>query len=796
MRELKLSTAYDFHINFITLELREIQRSSINFTSSAEVLVDSSHLQFQTNPLITDTNRIVYSLLEYPRYGNVYLNNEKLRVGQTFTQKDIDEHKVRYTHLRRAFSAIEDKVNFKVTAPQCHDVETSMFLRYDPSESILPERVENVHVMEGDIALLRASRMNYHDFGVTSLSFNLTEKPRHGCLTIYNDSIPVRYNTTYFTSEELMRQTVFYVHDDSETTHDSLEFLAISTDNTDFMYVGAIYVEIDLKNDNKPIRVNRKILHVVTKSEKLITRAELFFTDDDLNTKPANIIYNVKQISNGKIFRINEPMYQINRFSQQDIDDEKIVFKHHGDKSGRIDFQVTDGELRTDDELVIQAGHAYVNLLLSKGTVVQSNRTVGLTANEIDVETNVFANASDVGYTVIEKPKYGVLLKFNQEISSFDKEDLLHKLISYKHIGLTSKEDQFKLRVNVRGAEDTGTFMVKIFPEIFWEPLTVFHNSTVYVEEATSVVLSRKNLEIGNPDIPASRITYYVKEWPKNGYLEVQNYEDSMDKEDDDLNPYHLVKHFEQSVINDGHVYYVQSMPNQTHDKFVIDVTNSIIWLRNLTVNIVIEPDKLYVGAKNLTVPEGKSVILQESYFYAETPYFAGKITDYKITEKPRHGSIIDIKNNHIKKFTNKELNGREIFYKNNGDEVSIDHFKMVVKAGEKSSESFKVWVNILPINDEKPVVVNKMKFTVWQGGSITINNNILASVDNDTQPTDLMYDIKNIKNGYFSLDESPGVEIRNFSQEMINTRKILFTHTSKRLLIKFFNFSYTIRIV
>lgn len=727
---------------------------------------------------------IVYSLLESPKYGNVYINHEKLKVGQTFTQKDIDEYgRFRYRHFRHAYSPIEDMIKFKVTASQCSDVTTSLDFFYHPSDSIIPERVENIHVVEGDRTPLRVTRMNYHDFGVTSLSFNVTEKARHGCLTVYNDSLPLRYNTTYFSSEELAHQLVFYVHDDSETTNDSLEFLAISSDHTDFMFVGAIYIEIDLKNDKKPVRMNRKIFHVVSKAEKLITKADLLFTDEDLNTKPANIVYNVKQISNGKIFRIGELMYQINQFSQQDIDDEKILFKHHGDNYGRIDFQVSDGELRTDDDLEIQAGHAYVKLLLSDRTVVQSNRTVVLTTKEVDVETNVYANASDVGYTVIEKPKYGVLLKFNQEISSFDKEDLLHKLILYKHIGLSLKTDQFKLRVNVRGAEDTGTFTIKVFPEIFWEPLTIFHNSSIYVEEATSVILSRKNLEIGHPDIPSSNIIYYIKEWPKNGYLEVQSFEEFAGEDDEDFHT-HLLTHFEQNLINEGRVYYVQSRPNQTHDKFVIDVTNSISWLRNLTVNIIIEPDKLYVGVRNLTVPEGKSVIMHESDFYAETSYFAGKITDYKVKEKPKHGSIVDSKQNHIKKFTYKQLSNREIFYKNHGDEVPEDYFEMVVKAGEKSSEPFKVWINVLPINDEKPIVVNKTRFSVWQGGSVIINNEMLAATDNDTQSTELVYDIKNVVNGYFSLDESPAVEIRNFSQEMINTRKILFTHTSK--LFKF----------
>ncbi|XP_058794987.1 chondroitin sulfate proteoglycan 4 [Phymastichus coffea] len=791
VREVHFRDTYDFNITFITLELLEIQRSSVDFVNSAEVVVDSRRIKFQTNPLVTEAALIVYSLLKTPRFGHLYLANERLMIGQTFTQEDIDNGRLRYRHYRRAFSPIEDRIEFKVSAPQCQDVSTSLNFSYEPmKESNLAfEGAEIIRVMEGQKVPLSMARFDYRHFGVTSLSFNLTMRPRHGCLSLYEATLPVVLNITHFTLEELNRRAVFYVHDDSETKEDAFEFLAMSTDDTDFMYIDRVNVQVELRNDNSPKRINKRIFHVVTNSEKLITRSDLLYTDDDLNTKPSDLMYHVKQLSNGLLHKLNNPSVKIDWFTQQDIDNEKIVYRHHGNMYERIDFTVSDGELFSNGDLEIQAGHAYVKLMLHKGAVVQTNRSVLLSAKDIDMETNVFANNTEITYHVKERPKYGVILKYGKETWNFNREDLIRQHVVYKHVRPPNREiveDKFQLKVTVGEAYDSGEFGIKIYPEIYWEPLIIKHNSTIYVEEATSVILNNKSLAVGYPGIPSNKITYHVRQWPRYGYLEVQSYEN------DDFDEFNtnLVKHFGQNLIDEHHVSYVQSTPNQTHDVFLVDVSNGITWSRNLTVNIVIVPDKLYVAARNLSVLEGKSVILQDFDFYTVTPYFAGKITEYTIVEKPRHGNMMDLWNNPIRNFTHKQLVSKEIVYKNNGDEQLVDKLRMMVKAGEKSSQQFDLWINIAPINDEPPVVVNKSVFSMWQGGSVVITNDLLAAADNDTMPNEIFFEIQNVIGGYFSMKEISGISIHNFSQEMINEQRVLFTHTNgSRAEVKFFVF-------
>ncbi|XP_017754048.1 PREDICTED: LOW QUALITY PROTEIN: chondroitin sulfate proteoglycan 4 [Eufriesea mexicana] len=781
VREVRAPHVYDFRITFIDLELKETKRVPINFTNIAEVSVTAQNLRYQTNPLITALNKIAFTVTTGPRYGNLFLSSRKLEIGDTFTQEDIDSGKLKYRLFKRAYSTILDEFAFKVSAPQCIDLHSILKFRHYLSKNVKPlDSVESLRVDEGSRVPLRILRTNPADNGVTSLTYNLTIIPRHGWLTVTNSSKShPRNNTSYFTSEELASQKVYYVHDDSETKEDSFQFVAIAADAVDFMYVGTFRVEVIMKNDNAPERMVHKVFHVVSKGERLLTNKDLAYVDKDIDTKPSDLTYTRRDTQRNGLYRVTNPTSQVYEFNQQDIDDGQILFKHQAEDHSKLEFSVTDGHFYTSGVLEIQASPPYIRLKESNGSIVQFNRSVALRSNDLDIETNVHTSDKDIKYTVLEKPKHGVLLKHGRDTSTFNKENLRYGIVFYNHLGGSLTKDEFKFKVSTKGAETEGVFQIKIYPESYWQPLIVQNNKTVFVEEATSILLSRKSLEIMHPKIPNSEIVYFLKEWPQNGYLELQIQDEHSDETREDYIG-NAVKTFDQNMINEGRVFYVQFVMNQTNDRFVVDVTNGITWLRDLSVNFVIVPEKLYVEPKNVVVIEGQSTILDETNFSILTPYYSGKVTDYRIIDKPKHGIILEsTKNSQVKKFSQKHLTGGIILYKHNGDESAKDSFRMVLVAGDKTSEPFDVWVTVEPVNDEVPVLVNRTKLTVWQGGSIALTPDNLAAVDNDTTAHDITFNISGVRNGFISLKSSPDVDIYNFTQEQIDQSKVIFTHTN-----------------
>lgn len=787
VREVKTQQTYDFRITFIDLELREARRVPVNLTNTSNITIASGHLRYQTNPLVTSPSKIVFTLTAGPRYGNLFLSNRKFGTGDTFTQEDIEAGRLIYRLFRRAYSNILDEIMFNVNAPQCVDIHANLKFQYHIGKNAKSlEAVESLRVDEGSNATLRITHMNPKEYGLSSLTYNLTIRPNHGWLSVASTSrSPEQRNVSSFTFEDLSALAVYYVHDDSETKEDSFEFVAVSTDSVDFMYVGRFRIEITMRNDNPPERTVDRIFHVVSKGEKLITNKDLAYTDKDIGTKASELVYTRKDGRKSGIYRITNPSVQIREFTQQHINDGVILFRHQGDEHETIEFGITDGHFYRTGALEIQASPPYIRLRESNGSVVQFNKSVVLQPKELEIETNVYTTEKDIKYTVWEKPKHGILLKHGRESSGFTEDDLRHGIVAYKHLDGSLTKDVFKFRVYVKGAEAEGTFAIKVYPESYWESLIVQSNKTIFVEEATSVLLSRKSLEIMHPKISPGEIVYHVREWPLNGYLDLQIHDEHNSEETKEEYSGNAVKHFEQSLINDGRVFYVQSVMNQTNDRFVVDVTNGITWLHGLSVNFVIVPEKLYVEAKGFLVVEGKSVILDESKFSVVTPYYAGKVTDYRVVEKPRHGMIVDsTKNAQVKKFSQKHLNAAVILYRHNGDEFPRDSFRMVVTAGDKTSEPFDVPVVVQPVNDELPVLVNRTTLNVWQGGSVVVTSANLAAIDNDTDPRDITFNVTGVRNGYISLINSPDMDIYNFTQSQINESQVVFTHTSEYIII------------
>ncbi|XP_029050257.1 chondroitin sulfate proteoglycan 4 isoform X1 [Osmia bicornis bicornis] len=793
VREARAAHTYDFRITFIDLELKETKRVTVNFTNVAEVSVTSENLKYQTNPLITSLDKIIFTISTAPRYGHLFLLNRKLEIADTFTQEDVDSGKLlRYRLFKRAYSTILDEFAFKVSAPQCIDHHSRLKLRHYLSKNVKPlDSVETLRVDEGFRVPVQILRTNPKNYGVSSLIYNLTIPARHGWLSVIGNNSKSRSrsysrnDTNYFTSEELSSQRVYYLHDDSETREDSFQYVGIASDSVDFMYVGLIRVEVTMKNDNAPERIVNKVFHVVSRGERLLTSKDLAYADKDVETKASELIYTRRDTQKHRLYRVSNPTLQIHEFSQQDIDDGQILFKHHGEDNGKFEFGVTDGYFYTAGVLEIQASPPYVMLKESNGSsVVQFNRSVALPLDQLDIETNVYTSDKEIRYTLLEKPKYGVLLQHGKETNTFSQENLRYGIVLYKHMGGSLVKDQFKFKVSIKvaGAQTEGVFTIKVYPESYWQPLIVRNNKTVFVEEATSVLLSRKSLEIMHPKIPESEIVYLLKEWPENGYLELQIHDEQHTDDEEPREDYigNAVKSFNQAHVNEGRLFYVQSVINQTYDKFILDVTNGITWLKELSVNFVIVPEKLYVEAKSLAVIEGKSTVLDESNFSILTPYYSGKVTDYRVIEKPKHGTILDsTKNSQVKKFSQKHLNAGIIFYRHNGDEYSKDSFKMLLVAGDKISEPFDVWVIVQPVNDEIPVLVNNERLNVWQGGSITLTSDSLAAVDNDTIADDITFNVTAVRNGFISFQSSPEVEIYNFTQQQIDQSKVMFTHTN-----------------
>ena len=88
---------------------------------------------------------------------------------------------------------------------------------------------------------------------------------------------------------------------------------------------------------------------------------------------------------------------------------------------------------------------------------------------------------------------------------------------------------------------------------------------------------------------------------------------------------FNAVSVFDQSIINEERLHYIQSISNQSSDFFAFEVSNGISRLNDLVFHVTILPKNLYIETRDLLVTEGKEASLTLANIHVITDYFVDK---------------------------------------------------------------------------------------------------------------------------------------------------------------------------
>jgi chondroitin sulfate proteoglycan 4 len=509
------SSIYDFRITFTKLRIgiQRHQNKIINGTKDS--VIENEFLYHQTTPIPSFTRTIIYTLLTVPRFGILYVAgyDGSAKAGDSFTQFDVDERRIRYKTFRTSYSPFVDDLEFIVTVPECEDVIGSIKIIYNPDEHLAKtltyQRKEKLYVNEGERAAISRTHFDVLLNKFSYLSFNLTHSPKYGDLCMVHDDFRQLIET--FQLENLYLSDVYYCHDDSESNEDSMKILIMSDPHTDFQYVSEIAVDIYLQNDNPPRpQFNRKF-PIVRGDSKLITSSDLKYVDPDIDSRNADIIYKSIQSTTGEVMIGGITTLS---FNQDDLDNMRVYFNHSGDDFGSVNFVVTDGMFEVPGTLEIEASDPFLRIVEANASIVQEGRMVPITISDLSIETNLNVKPDQIEYKIIGDPSHGVLKYYRKKLNltyagktnnttslrNFTQAEIEKERIAYMNTEVASM-DRFKYRVTAKGVWTDGEVLIRIYPSAYWEPLQIKRNQTLYVEESTSVTISREVLEIGHPSI-------------------------------------------------------------------------------------------------------------------------------------------------------------------------------------------------------------------------------------------------------------------------------------------------------
>ncbi|KAH0502668.1 Chondroitin sulfate proteoglycan 4 [Microtus ochrogaster] len=729
--EGRVSEELLFPVTVQWLKLTLLKNVPLEISNASKKVLDSDHLQAGTESMGVAERGLYFKLLIPPKKGRLLLGNEVLQRSSIFSQKNITDCKVSYEPQGRSREDSQDTFTFSVIVKH---IETKNYtfrinLKADKTHIILTNT--GLFVKEGEWTLISKSELLVQTLDNHVFQYEVTKSPQQGELKLASSSASLGSDSgiSGFTEEDIVGGRLMYVHDDSETQCDEFVVLASATDlgrqggvrNLDSEHMSTeikVSISVELKNDEKPVRVVDKIFHVVRDSQRLLTLADLCFHDPDVDFDDGQLLYTRHGIPNGDLVKADDPSQKLYQFRQEDLQEGRVLFRHHGPDSARFLLLVTDGVHYTSSLFEVSVSEAYVHIVNNTGLLVSRGRDSCITTANLSVATNQDVRTDrEFEFHISQPPKHGRILVNNSELHSFSQHDLKQGHVIYRHNG-DGNFDTFNLTAKVKDAYSDVSICVQESLESHQHYTQFLHGSSLTVEEGKAVKLSSGKLQARTEDEIPPETEFVVRTPPMHGHLQKSTAEDG----NVGTNGKPTLS-FTQQDIDDGNVLYVQTAPGQQKDQFTLDVSRDSHFVRSVEMSLDIIPKWIPLEVQNLTVQEGGSKALLPDHLRIPSKYFENLDCEFVLLEPPKHGYV---------------------------QSSSFPRVKLMKFSGKQ------VWVN-----------------------SITeMTRDDLCAEDGDSPPQDLVYWVTPPSNGHLALKSVPGRSIQNFTQAQIDEGHLVFVHS------------------
>ncbi|KAM4808341.1 chondroitin sulfate proteoglycan 4-like [Rhinophrynus dorsalis] len=784
----KSSEEYVFPINIQWITYTFVNNFPLTIETTKKVTVDNEHLHAVVKGINIQEKDLHFRMQSLPKKGKILFNNKTVKKNGAFSQLDITNGKVEYELTDQPHQDSNDSFSFTLFTKHA---ESKLFnftikIKADLNSIILTNK--GLSLAEGDARLITRDDLFVQTLNNKTFNFKVFKSPQHGKLKLINfsDSLLSNDNITDFSTQDILGERLMYVHDDSETTSDAFMVLARSVvSEDDGLNLGNVPVEaefvfkisIELKNDEKPIRVVDKLFHVVRNGQRLLTLEDLCYHDPDTDFNDGQLLYTRRGIPNGDLVSADDISHKLYQFTQEDLEKKRVLYIHSGSDYGRFVLFVTDGKHYTSSLLEVSASDPYVKVMNNTGLLVQKGKENMLTTANLSIATNMYiTNDNEIVYDILLPPKYGKIYVQNVVAESFLHQDLKRGHVVYKHDDSNNLLDTFNITVKVKTVTIKIEIKVRVYLESHQRLPKVLHLNNLTVEEGRPVKLDKAKLQVVHEDNSPKEIVFTVISPPSHGYIRrFESAEGHLT-----MKP-NSIPMFTQHDVNSGNIQYVQTDSGHLQDNFTVDVTNGIREISGIMIYVDIIPILIPLEVLNITVKEGASKALTEEQLKIPNKHFSELDFDFVLVDQPKHGYIENTRFPGIKlpRFTRKQVEQELIYYVHDDSETLLDNFTIAVNNTELSKQSLPhtVFVTVLPINDEFPVITANNIFRVWVGSVTEVTTEDLCAEDKDSFPSDLVFSITPPSNGHLALKSFPNKSILNFTQEHINEGHLVFVH-------------------
>uniref|UniRef100_A0A9L0TDC3 FRAS1-related extracellular matrix protein 1 n=1 Tax=Equus caballus TaxID=9796 RepID=A0A9L0TDC3_HORSE len=583
--------------------------------------------------------------------------------------------------------------------------------------------------------------------------------------------------------------------------------------------------------DNQVPEVFTNPLRVAEGGQCVVSTEHILVSDVD--TQLDSIYLSLQRpLPHGRVELNGFPLNTGGTFSWGDLHTLKVRYQHDGSEvlQDDIHLEVTDGT--NSAEFVL---HVEVLPVNDEPPILKADLTPMMHCSEGNevIITSEYIFATDIDsddlklmFVIARGPQHGVVRRAGVTVDQFSQGDVISGAVTYKHtggeIGLVPCFDTITLVVSDGGA---GPFVngccyngpqpsvpvhdsfpvydlnITVHP-VDNQPPSVAIGTMFVVDEGFSAALTVNHLSATDPDTAADDLEFVLVSPPQFGYLENTLPSAGFEKSNMGIS----IASFQWKDMKALHINYVQSRHlrmEPTADQFMVYVTDGKQRSLETTFYVIINPTNDEAPdfvVQNFTVCEGQMKELDSSIISAADLDIPKDPLLFSVTHKPRHGFLINgvfskdfprskqpanlnQKHELVHNFSMELLqNGMRLIYVHDDSESLADDFTIQLSDG-KHKILKTILVEVIPVNDEKPMLSKKAEIVMNMGETRVIPSAVLSAIDGDSPREKIYYLFERLpQNGKLQLkigrDWVPLYPGLNCTQEEVDLNLLRYTHT------------------
>ncbi|XP_006816147.1 FRAS1-related extracellular matrix protein 1 [Saccoglossus kowalevskii] len=789
---------------------------------------------------------ITYKITQQPNGGEIIKKFSWDSYGHPvdqFTQKDLFRGLIYYRHLgQEIFQDFFSFVLLDSHVPPNESPEHSVIIHIESVDDLQPQPIRGTHqairLKETDINFIERNNLQYTDVESADMElvYTITTPPyfadthslndagrvfsTNGLTMLMKDPTVVPLRT--FTQHEINHRKVAYMPPFREigATDRQIQFIFSVSDPYGNTVVGQIFnITVLPVNNQSPVIYTSDM--IINEGGSLIMGPSLLAAADK-DTSLTDLIFSVERLPQyGVLEKDAVVMDTGDTFNIDDVNSFKIRYTHDGSEveADNCALSISDGVQSTSEDIFfkiipINDQLPQLNAGLNPNIRVPESGHMTLTPrmlSAIDSDTNDMV----LNFIIVSPPVRGIMQRDFATVTTFTQRDIVDGNIRYVHtggeIGPRPVFDRVTILVSDQIIPSTSNLPlhdlnITIVP-INNQPPNILLFDAIHVPEGGKWGLTRNVLDVNDPDTDADQIMLIITSQPTWGYLE--NILPSPGHEKSNAGK--RISSFSFKDVVDGNIYFMQSVHEgvePTSDWFVVYADDGKNISPQVTLNVMILPQNDEVPnfvSNDITLNEGSVYRLDQATMNIVDIDVPQETLVVSISKQPEHGYVIDMSSYRRKRHAPGEKYGErqpeviheftvdafltslELVYQHDGSESTSDQLGVRLTDGVHTVRK-TININIIPMNDEPPVVIKNTGVTINMHETVILSAVVLQARDVDTTDANLIYTVHNtpdkgilqVKKTYLrQLPRWEPVDLySNFTQHDVNMNLLRYAHT------------------